>query len=174
MTVRAALPGSVLWLAMLTMPLAARAELSVAHERGVMWLQGGARALAASGDAARTPSTRRAALSVVAAARQVAATRNGSAGERGRSSGIDGMADTDGFGASADTGREMEAASAVPFVGYPSRAIAQPLGLASLARPGIPGGEAAVIPFVRQAASDYRLDPALLLAVIHTESGFNP
>ncbi|QET03831.1 lytic transglycosylase domain-containing protein [Cupriavidus pauculus] len=31
-----------------------------------------------------------------------------------------------------------------------------------------------VLPFVTQAASDNRLDPALLLAVIHAESGFNP
>ncbi|WP_342052473.1 transglycosylase SLT domain-containing protein [Cupriavidus sp. OTU4054] len=71
-------------------------------------------------------------------------------------------------GSDPDTDPDSEVA-AVPFIGLP--------GLASMfPAPAPRTGDLlrTVLPFVTQAASDNRLDPALLLAVIHAESGFNP
>lgn len=71
-------------------------------------------------------------------------------------------------GSDPNTDPDSEVA-AVPFIGLP--------GLASMfPAPAPRTGDLlrTVLPFVTQAASDNRLDPALLLAVIHAESGFNP
>ncbi|MCO5396857.1 lytic transglycosylase domain-containing protein [Ralstonia soli] len=67
-------------------------------------------------------------------------------------------------------------APAVPFIGLPGSLVAFRRG----ATPGLGdrprslSDMAPVLPVVEQAAEDNRLDPALLLAVIHAESGFNP
>ncbi|WP_232446189.1 lytic transglycosylase domain-containing protein [Burkholderia ubonensis] len=67
-------------------------------------------------------------------------------------------------------------APAVPFIGPPGALVAfgrgATFGLGD--RPRVLSDMAPVLPVVEQAAEDNRLDPALLLAVIHAESGFNP
>jgi len=61
---------------------------------------------------------------------------------------------------------------AMPYIGLPG---AFHRLVAHVAAP-VPATAAmqAVLPLVTRAASDFRMDPALLLAVIHAESGFNP
>ena len=64
----------------------------------------------------------------------------------------------------------------VPFIGIPGAPVAfdhrAARDISNRSRPW--SHIAHVLPVVEQAAEDHSLDPALLLAVIHAESGFNP
>jgi len=63
---------------------------------------------------------------------------------------------------------------AVPFIGMPG-ALHQLVAHVAPARPPQQSLQAmqAVLPLVARTAADIRIDPALLMAVIHAESGFN-
>jgi len=75
-------------------------------------------------------------------------------------------------------GEAAEDGRAVPFIGLPGTLPqrAGNIALFAATAPAIPRAAAmqAVMPLVAGAAADLNLDPALLLAVIHVESGFNP
>jgi len=65
---------------------------------------------------------------------------------------------------------------AVPFIGVPGALATFGHGATRGFgdRPRPLSDMAPVLPVVEQAAEEHRIDPALLLAVIHAESGFNP
>lgn len=140
----------------------ATAGVETARSGGVVWLRGGATSSGAQSglvqigkSAARSPlHQRQDANPAVETASPADATR----------------------GASDLTAMQPADAPAEPFIGMPGAFQAfgrrATLGLADRPRPL--SDMAPVLPVVAQAAEAHRLDPALLLAVIHAESGFNP
>lgn len=180
--------------AALLLPTLAHAEVTAVRAQGVMWLQGGAHAPART--VVSMPARAVAGLRGIAVAGDRARARadddsRGDGHEGGRDDGryagrYDGRYDSrddsrddsrydaryGGRHDGDDAGDTL--AAAVPFVGLPGALGLRGLFAATAPAPRTGDMLRTVLPFVTQAASDNRLDPALLLAVIHAESGFNP
>lgn len=144
----------------------ARAGVETVRASGVVWLRGG------TASASKQSSLGR--ISLPSAQDRISGRQSTSpAGDVSLApSRTDGMPDI----LTAPPHGTAEDATAVPFIGAPGTLAAfggRPapnLG----DRPRSLSDMAPVLPVVEQAAADHRLDPALLLAVIHAESGFNP
>lgn len=143
-----------------------QAGVEMVRAGGVVWLSGGA---AAAGAQQRLGHVNLQPASGHLPARQNANLVNAARLPSGAASGTSDLAVPHPRDTAVD-------APAVPFIGVPGALAVfghgATTGFSDKPRPL--SDVAPVLPVVEQAAEDHRLDPALLLAVIHAESGFNP
>jgi len=144
----------------------ARADVETARSGGVVWLRGG------TTSASTQPGLRQIGLSPArghARKRPDTSPALDAGLPADAASGVSDLAAMQSRVATAD-------APAVPFIGapgaFPSFGRRATVGLSDQPRPL--SDMAPVLPVVEHAAEAHHLDPALLLAVIHAESGFNP
>ena len=138
----------------------AMADVETVRAGGVVWLSGGATNAGTQQGAGR--------VNLQPSSAQLHKRQNMGA-LAGAASSVSDLAALQPRDAAADT-------PAVPFIGAPGALATFGHGATPRLtdRPRPLSDMAPVLPVVEQAAEDHRLDPALLLAVIHAESVFNP